>query len=427
MSEYLPRVMDDQLREYLQGTRAISIEGPRAVGKTATASRLARSIVRLDDPDTRRIVSADRTLYLRTLPEPVLVDEWQLDPPIWDAVRRLGDDEPTPGRFLLTGSANPGDTRLHSGAGRFLRLRMRPLSFAERGLQRPTVSLSALWQQESQVSGRTDVSLRDYAEEIVGSGFPATRAEPPHIRLHTVADYIDYTIEHEVPVLGRMQRRPVELRAWLRPYAAANSTTASLRSIGAAASPDELPSKATVAAYRDTLTRLWLLEELPAWYATGTTVSELARAPKHQFVDPALAASLLGTDADGLVRATGSGDVDPRLRALRDGPLFGSLFESLVTLSVRVYAEPLRLEVSHLRTHRGDHEVDLILQGRDGRVIAIEVKLAATADDHSVRHLNWLQTRLGDRLIDRLVVTTGTEAYRRPDGVAVVPLALLGP
>lgn len=424
---YIPRVIDAQLDDYLTGTRAISIEGPRAVGKTLTASRRSRSIVRLDDPAVRSITAADRIGYLASLHPPVLIDEWQLDPPIWDAVRRMVDDEPITGRFLLTGSANPGDTRLHSGSGRFLRLRMRPLSFAERGLQAPTISLATLWNRTQEITGQSDVTLRDYADEIVNSGFPAARTEPSAVRLDTIADYVSYAIEHEVFLLSGAERRPTELRAWLRAYAAATSNTTSLQSIAAAVSPAELPNKATILKYRDTLSRLWLIDELPAWVGAGTGVKQLSKQPKHQLADPALAASLLGTDADGLVTAQGPGDSEETLRTLRNGPLLGALFESLVTLSLQVYAAPLRLEVSHLRTHRGDHEIDLILQGRDGGVIAVECKLAAAADDHDVKHLNWLKNNLGDRLIERIVVTTGAHAYRRPDGVAVIPLALLGP
>lgn len=424
---YLPRVVDTQLAEYLGGTRAISIEGPRAVGKTLSASRFAASVMRLDDPAVRSIASADRMAYLRALDAPVLIDEWQLDPPLWDAVRRLVDDEPSPGRFLLTGSANPGETVIHAGSGRFLRLRMRPLSFSERRIEGPTVSIAALWRGDREVRGRTGVAVRDYAEEIIGSGFPGLREEPVGVRRRAISDYLQYAIEHEVPALGGLQRRPAALRTWLRPYAAASSSTASLRSIAAAASPEEMPSKATITEYRNVLARLWLLDDVPAWLPSGTGMTQVMQAPKHQLADPALAASILGVDADGLVLAAGDGDNVPRLKALRDAAMLGALFESLVTLSLRVDTAPLNLDVGHFRTHRGDHEVDLILQGRDGRVMAIEVKLAAMADDHDVRHLRWLAERLGDRLIDSVVVTTGPAAYRRPDGIAVVPLALLGP
>ena len=175
------------------------------------------------------------------------------------------------------------------------------------------------------------------------------------------------------------------------------------------------------------LNLLWLLDEVPAWQPTGHELARLGQAPKHHLADPALAARLLRVNADALMTASSPADRSAAYRSLRRGPLLGSLFESLATLSVRVYAQPLACEVSHLRTHRGDHEIDLIVDTPDGRVLAIEVKLAATVDDGDVRHLNWLNARIGEDLVDRVVVTTGRYAYRRPDGVAVVPLALLGP
>jgi predicted AAA+ superfamily ATPase len=425
--DYLPRVVDASLRELLQGSKAISIEGPRAVGKTLTASRVTTSVVRLDNPDTRLIVAADRRQHLEELDPPVLIDEWQLDPPIWDTVRRMVDDDPQPGRFVLTGSANPRDTRLHSGAGRFLRLRMRPLSFAERETEVPTVSLAALWNGEGKVRGRTSVSLRQYADEIVNSGLPGIRSEPPRIRTAALDDYLGYAIEHEVPELGGVRRRPDSLRTWLRAYAAASSGTASFQAIAAAVDREALPSRSTITDYRDALSRLWLLDEVPAWQPGRPRLNQLGSAPKHHLADPALAASLLTTNADRLVAAGGLGDDDAGLRGLRDGPMLGALFESLVTLSIRTYADALGLETAHLRTHRGDREIDLILHSGDGRVLAVEVKLAAAADDKDARHLNWLHEQLGDGLVDRIVVTTGERAYRRSDGVAVVPLALLGP
>lgn len=424
---YLARVVDAQLAELLHGTRAIAIEGARAVGKTLTASRVAASVVRLDDPDVRLVVAADRRQHLAALTPPVLIDEWQLDPPIWDVVRRMVDEEPIPGRFVLTGSANPGDTRIHSGAGRFLRLRMRPLSFAERRLGPTTVSLGALWTGRPEVAGATDVTLRDYAEEIVGSGFPGIRAEPPRVRRATLADYIAHTIDHEVPELAGLHRRPQALRAWLRAYAAASSATASFQAIARAVDRDQVPSRTTMGEYRDALSRLWLLDEVPAWLPEQTRLNRLGQAPKHQLADPALAAILLSTDAAGLQAVGGVGDTESALRHLRNGVLFGALFESLATLSIRTYAQAHGLEVAHLRTHRGEHEVDLVVHAGDGRALAVEVKLAPAADDADVRHLNWLKGQLGDNLIDRMVLTTGSRAYRRPDGVAVVPLALLGP
>jgi hypothetical protein len=424
---YLPRILDEVLASALTGLPAVAIDGAKGVGKSATAERAARSVLRLDRPEEVEILRADRDRIQR-LDRPVLIDEWQRDPPIWDAVRRSVDADRTPGRYILTGSANPRGATIHSGAGRITRMRMRPLSFAERRLGPAAVSLRALLAGEAgSVTGATSIGVPEYVTEMLASGFPGIRTGTTATVAIQLDSYLDYALSHEVPALGAVIRRPLALRAWLRAYAAATATTASFASIAAAVSRQSRPARATIADYREVLNLLWLLDEVPAWQPTGHELARLGQAPKHHLADPALAARLLRVNADALMTARSPADRSAAYRSLRRGPLLGSLFESLATLSVRVYAQPLGCEVSHLRTHRGDHEIDLIVDTPDGRVLAIEVKLAATVDDGDVRHLNWLNAKIGEDLVDRVVVTTGRYAYRRPDGVAVVPLALLGP
>lgn len=204
----------------------------------------------------------------------------------------------------------------------------------------------------------------------------------------------------------------------------ARPTTASYNAILTAATPGESdkPAKTTTIAYRDVLQSPWLLDEVDAWLPTRNDFARLGQARKHQLADPALAARLLGVDAGGL-----SSGAQGRAADLRRGTLLGALFEHLVTLSVRVYAAAADASVHHLRTSNGDHEVDLIVQRPDGRVLAIEVKLADRVTDDDVRHLTWLRSQIGDELVDAVVVTTGRHAYRRSDGIAVVPAALSGP
>jgi uncharacterized protein len=207
-------------------------------------------------------------------------------------------------------------------------------------------------------------------------------------------------------------------------YAAATATTTSLEKIRDAASPgqEHKPAKETVQAYRDALTRIWILDEIGAWIPSGNPLKQLAQAPKHQLADPALAARLLGVDAQALLAGRSPGPPIPR-----DGTLIGALFESLVALSLHAYAAHSEARVRHLRTARGRQEVDFIVERDDGHVVALEAKLTQAVRDHDVRHLLWLRDKLGDRLLDSIVVTTGPAAYRRDDQVAVVPLALLGP
>lgn len=427
MSAYVGRVIDGELETLLSGLPAISIHGPKGVGKTASAGRLAASVLQLDRPGQLATLRGDRGIIER-LKAPALIDEWQLDPPVWDAVRRAVDSDRRPGRFLLTGSANPKDTRVHSGAGRIVNLRMRPLSFFERRLAAPTVSLASLVHRDAGViEGHTAITLANYTREILASGFPGIRQGSEQFRRRELASYLEHALAEEVPALGSVVRRPDSLRAWLQAYAAASSSTASYESIADVVSSAARPARGTVIDYRDALTSLWLLDPVPAWTPRGVGIERLIRTPKHQLADPALAARLIGATEATLLGSVTDADRRPEFRRFRDGPLLGALYESLVTLSVRVLAQPLELDVAHLRTHRGEHEVDLVLTTEGGNVIAIEVKLAEAIDDRDVRHLNWLHSQLGDRLIDRIIVTTGPYAYRREDGVAVVPLALLGP
>jgi predicted AAA+ superfamily ATPase len=178
----------------------------------------------------------------------------------------------------------------------------------------------------------------------------------------------------------------------------------------------------TTGSYRAVLERLWLVDPVPGWLPSRNQLARLTQTPKHHLADPALAARLLGVDEDALLTGTSGSVLTPR-----DGTLFGNLFESLVTLSVRVYAQAAEARVAHFRTHEGRQEVDLIVERADQRVLALETKLSATVADNDVKHLRWLQERLGAELLDAVIVTTGSHAYRRSDGVAVVPAALLGP
>jgi len=301
---------------------------------------------------------------------------------------------------------------------------MRPLSLAERGLGPTTVSLAELLTgARSPVEGRTDVNLADYVDEILRSGLPAVREYSVRARRAQLDAYLRAVVTHELTDAEVVVRRPAALMAWLTAYAAATSTTASYETILAAATPAEgsKPTKVTATGYREVLTQLWLLDPVPAWVPSRRPLARLGQAPKHQLADPALAARLLGATASSLL----AGD-EQSPRVPRDGPLLGTLFEHLVTLSVQVYAQADEARVHHLRTHRGEHEIDIVVVRDDGRVLAIEVKLTAAPDDADVRHLRWLRERIGSDLVDAVVITTGREAYRRADGIAVVSAALLG-
>lgn len=421
---YLPRIIEEELDELLAELPAIAMQGARGVGKTSTAARRAMTIRRLDDPSQRDITLAGTETVLAGEP-PILLDEWQKIPHVWDAVRRAVDDDRTPGRFILTGSAIPTELPVHSGAGRIVTIRMRPLSLLERGVGDASVSLRELLRSgEHRIHGRTPATLRTYVDEIIASGFPGWRGLSSRARRTHVDSYVRLLAEREFPEVGRMVRRPDTLLRWMRAYAAATATTSSYETIRRAATNEtlEMPSRATTQPYIDALSRLWVLDPVDAWVPTNNLIRRLSEPPKHHLVDPALAARLLGLGEDELLSAA-----QPDLAIPREGSILGALFESLVTQSVRVYAQAAEAQVRHMRTYRGEHEVDLIIVRDDGRVVAMEVKLTRAPTDADTKHLRWLRERIGDRLLDAVIVTTGPEAYRRKDGIAVVPAALLGP
>ncbi|MBI2777336.1 MAG: ATP-binding protein [Chloroflexi bacterium] len=405
----------------MAGVAAIALEGPKAVGKTETASRRATTIFRLDDAAQHSIVRADPSRLVAG-PPPTLVDEWPRFPSSWELVRRAVDADRTPGRFLLTGSADPDIPALHSGAGRIVSVRMRPMTLAERGIGIPTVSLAALLAGDGEIGGRTDIRLEQYVDEILASGFPGFRGLPARAVRAELDGYVARIIQKDFAQMGRPIRHAAALRAWLTAYAAATSTTAAAETIRTAAG-EAGPSRPTVTPYDQILRNLWIVDPIAPWFpARKSPLSRLVGREKHHLADPGLAARLLGATAPALLAGREVGPPIPRT-----GTLLGSLFESLAALSIRVFAQSAEGKVFHYRTRAGEREIDFIIEGPDLRVLPVEVKLAEVIEDRDVRHLKALRDDLPDDVVDMVILTTGSEAYRRKDGVAVVPLALLGP
>ena len=444
-SPYRRRIVDDELDELFSGLPAIALEGPKAVGKTATALRRAATIYRLDDEAERSIVQADPSQLLEGR-RPVLIDEWQSFPESFDRVRRAVDDGAGPGSFLLTGSASPTNPPTHSGAGRIVQVRLRPMTLAERNIGHPTVSLKELLydgrdqgvrtgdERDSGGQASSDGRASDHRPhrrrpEALRAGdprpgFPGLHDLPDRLARAQLDGYIDRIVDRDFEDLGHRVRRPGTLRRWMQAYAAATSTTASYEKIRDAATSDrgEKPARATTQPYRDVLERLWILDPVPAWLPTRNRLARLALPPKHHLADPALAARLLDVDETTLLRGTAgrSGD-DPRGHTARGAVrVAGNALRTRIRpgrrgphsapahLERRSRDRPDRRAWTSDSCHRGEAGPDT---GRAGRAPS-----ALAADNE-----------LGDELTDAIVITTGQAAYRRPDGIAVIPAALLGP
>lgn len=425
MVQYKRRVVDEELDLLMPQLPAMLLDGPKAVGKTETASRRVATVLDMSRPEQHALVAAAPDSVLAEATKPVLVDEWHLLPVVWDAVKRAVDRDRSGGQFVLAGSAPIVGSPAHTGAGRITTLRMRPMTLPERGVAAPTVSLERLLTGErDRLVGTTTLGLAAYVDELLRSGLPGSQHLDGRALRQDLTGYLDRIVERDVVDAGRVVRRPAALRAWLRAYAAATATDASWERLRDAATPglDDKPARTTTTGYVETLTALRVLDELEAWTTTGSRIGRLTRSAKHHVVDPALAARLVGVDRDMLLTA----DVDlPPVP--RDGTFLGALFESLVVMHLRVFAQAAEARTAHLRTRGGRHEVDVIVERGDGRVVAVEVKLSGTIRDDDVRHLRWLGEQIGDQLLDAVVISTGPGAYRREDGIAVVPLGLIGP
>ncbi len=419
--DYRKRVVEAELDE-LTDLPAVAIFGPKGVGKTATALTRAKTVYRLDQPGQAEIIRAD-PMRLTRGERPILVDEWQRYEPSWDIVRAAVDADPSGGQFILTGSAS-GGRGIHTGAARIVSVRMRPMTLGERGLEVPSVSLrTLLGGSRPSIEGLTAVGLDDYVDEVISSGFPGLRGLRGRALRAALDGYVDLVVEKEFPLLGFTVRNPAALRRWRVAYAAATATTATYETIRDAATSNEgvKPARTTTAPYHDALESLWVVDPLRAWFPQSGPTARITGPAKHHLADPALAARLLNVSREALLTGRQVGPAIPRT-----GTLLGGLFESLACLSVRVFAQAAEAQTSHFRTKAGEREVDFIVEGSDRRVVALEAKLSAVITRDDTRHLRWLRAQLGDRFADGVVLSTGDTAYRDPDGIAIVPLALLG-
>lgn len=407
--EYLTRHADDRLARLLGVHPAVLIEGVRGVGKTSTATRLAASTLRLDHPPTAQMVAADTEAACATLPTPVLIDEWQRVPTVWDSVRRMIDDDRSPGRFILSGSSRAAVTAdIHAGAGRMLAVRLRPMTLSERRGASPAVSLRDLAEQgiDAVRGARSAFTPEEQLAPTVESGLPGHLGMEPLDHQEALRSYLDLAISRDLAELTSTARNTSKLRRYLRSYAAVVGTNADNAAIHTAADV----SKATGETYHNLLNRLGLIEELPGW--SHNRLKRLTKRPKRHLVDPALAT------ADHHDTATSLAGQRPRQ---------GELFESVVVTQIRATAEALGLgwRFGHLRSAGGAQEIDLIAELPDGGVIAMEATLSKTAGTGDARHLASLRDSLGHGFRAGLLIHPGNTAFRIDDRIAAVPLGTL--
>ena len=413
---YATRIADTELTERLAAAGAVLIEGPRACGKTETARRVAASAVLLDiDENARNAMSLDPSIVLAGK-TPRLIDEWQVEPRVWDHVRRAVDQRGDSGQFILTGSSVPEDdiTR-HTGAGRISRMRMRPMSLLEIGASSGKVSLAGLLQGNFEGCGPTELSAGELAEIICRGGWPGDLKRSVKACQTARVDYLDEIRRVDISRTDGVARDPENVGRLLRSIARNVATTVSARTLATDVGGEDRPAdQTTIREYLTALDRLMVTEEQPAWSPLLRSRSVLRKAPKRHFTDPSLAAAAIGFTPD---------------RLLKDLKYLGFLFESMVFRDLSIYSRACDARVFHYRDNT--LEVDAVVQNRAGDWCALEVKLGAGQVDAAAEALLKFRDRLDLDEIGQpgtLGVITGSGfAYQRRDGVAVIPATALGP
>jgi predicted AAA+ superfamily ATPase len=412
---YRTRVIDEELKTKLRVSGGVLMAGPKACGKTESARQIAKSEIRVDvDPTVELAMQTDPSILL--LGEtPRLIDEWQEQPQLWNLVRHEIDDRKLKGQFILAGSSKPvEETKMHSGAGRIARLRMRPMSWWESGISSGEVSLKALLAGYAPKSSATSHGLKNLAGYIVTGGWPELIGSSVDDARIWNRDYLTLLSEVDVSRVSNRKRDPVKVRRLLSSYARNTAIPASISTLATDTTGEDSDiSRATASDYVDALSRLMIVEDLPAWNAHLRSKAELRTMPKRHLVDPAIAVAALNADVDAL---------------MKDLVFLGFLFESVVVRDLRIYGQAMEAEIAHYRdTSR--READIIMQFPDYSWAAFEVKLGLKGADEGAAALLKIArdvdgSKTGNCL--GLTVITGFGfAHRRKDGVNVVPLSTL--
>jgi predicted AAA+ superfamily ATPase len=412
MRQYVQRLADDALAELFNELPAVSVVGPRACGKTTTAARLVPNIVHLDAEDTARVFHENPDAALKAVGEPVVLDEWQRTPEVLGAVKRAVDSGQGTGRFLLTGSAElPLTTKQWPGTGRVVDLRMYGLTVREQlgRLGGPgfidrlaTGNVEQLqpagsWSESPDITGYLALALR--------SGFPeATTLTSERARLAWLSGYVDHLVQRDIFATGTSVDQ-ARLRAYFEALALYSASVPQAKTVYDAAGV----SRKTAMTYDDVLSRLYVLDLVPAWASNRS--KRLVKAPKRYLVDPALVTTALQSDVPGIVR---------------DGRLLGALIDTFVASQIRpeiALALP-RPRMFHWRDQSG-REVDIVIELPGGRVAGIEVKAAASATRTDAKHLAYLRDQLGDRFVIGLVLYAGPMTIDWGDRLAAAPISTL--
>lgn len=418
--KYMNRIADKILAERLESSGAVLIEGPKWCGKTRTAMEASKSFLFMQDPDKQvsylKAADTKPSLLLKG-DTPRLLDEWQTAPVLWDAVRFAVDQRGETGQFILTGSAVPKDDAVqHTGTGRISRLIMRPMSLFESGESNGEVSLGDLFDGKTDIAGLSDLTIEQAAFAIVRGGWPASVGEPGKKAFRHAIDYVEAIISADISRVDGIEKSPVRVRALLRSLSRNISTLATIKTIHddiAMGDNDDSISEKTISQYLNALDRIFVTENLPAWNPALRSKTPIRISPKRQFVDPSIATAVMRLTPEKL---------------LDDFNFFGFLFESLCDRDLRVYADSIDGQVFHYRDASG-LESDAVVCLNDGRWAAIEVKLGSKEIEDAAKHLCDLRDKVNtEKMRDPsfLMILTGTEvAYRRDDGVLVVPIGCL--
>lgn len=421
MKNYLPRVIDAKIEEYLKTFSAICVEGPKWCGKTWTSLFHSNSRIFIGDPagnfQNRRLAEMSPSLVLEG-EKPRLIDEWQEVPPIWDAVRHQVDQSAQKGQYILTGSATPNHKGiLHSGAGRIGKLRMRPMSLYESGDSSGTVSLEKLCRGELTASMTGEVDLRKLIDLIIRGGWPGSISIPTEQAALLPAEYLNAVIDDDVYRIDGIKRNTNKMRLLLRSLARNESTTATNRTLknDVREVDDEDIDVETVKEYLDIFDRLFITDNQPP-FSTGVRSSvRVKQAVKRHFCDPSLACALLKATPASLL-----GDLET----------LGFLFEALCERDLKIYAESFGGTLYHYQDYQG-REIDAVLELPDSRWCAFEIKLGANQVDAAAQNLLSLKKSFendpkGNPPAVLCVLCGLTNAtYQRPDGVYVVPITAL--